>query len=421
MLSHEENALITRVGPGTPMGAAMRRYWLPALLAEELPEADGPPVPVRLLGERLVAFRDSSGRVGVLGEHCPHRGASLYYGRNEAGGLRCVYHGWQFDRAGRCLDMPSEPPESTFKDRVQHTAYPCEEAGGVVWAYLGPPDKRPPLPSLEWMRAPAGHRHVSKTYQECNYLQGIEGGVDSAHGSFLHRRFDTAMLTRDTDRIRFRVGVAQIEVLPTDYGFAYAGIRRLPDDGTQYVRAYQFILPFHQMRAYEGYVGRPVIQGHMWVPLDDEQTWVYNWMYAKDGTALLPEEVLAEQVETGRSADDLLPGYRPKRNRSNDYLMDRSAQRTESYTGIRGINTQDMAIQESMGPVADRSAEHLGSSDRAVIATRRLLLQVARDVAAGREPPGLDGSSQGVRAAEVILPPDATWHEAMRSDLTARW
>jgi phenylpropionate dioxygenase-like ring-hydroxylating dioxygenase large terminal subunit len=332
-----------------------------------------------------------------------------------------VYHGWQLDRAGRCLDMPSEPPESTFKDRVQHTAYPCEEAGDVVWAYLGPPDKRPPLPSLEWMRAPTGHRHISKTHQECNYLQGIEGGVDSAHGSFLHRRFDTAQLTRDTDRIRFRVGVAQIEVLPTAYGFAYAGIRRLPDDGTQYVRAYQFILPFHQMRAYEGYVGRPVIQGHMWVPLDDEQTWVYNWMYAKDGTALLPEEVLAEQVETGRSADDLLPGYRPKRNRSNDYLMDRQAQRTESYTGIRGINTQDMAIQESMGPVADRSAEHLGSSDRAVIATRRLLLQVARDVAAGREPPGLDGSSHGVRAAEAILPPDATWHEAMRAELTARW
>jgi phthalate 4,5-dioxygenase len=421
MLSHEENELVTRVGPGTPMGAAMRRYWLPALLADELPEVDGAPVRVRLLGEDLVAFRDSGGRVGLVGEYCPHRGASLYYGRNEEGGLRCVYHGWKYGADGRCVDMPSEPPESSFKDRVRHTTYPCEEAGGVVWAYLGPPARRPPLLSLEWMRAPEGHRHVSKSLQECNYLQGIEGGVDTSHGSFLHRRFDTASLTRATDRIRFRVGVAKLEVRPTEYGFTYAGIRTLPDRGEQYVRAYQFILPFHQMRAYEGYVGRPVIQGHMWVPIDDEHTWVYNWMYAKDGTALSAKEILAEQTETGRSADDLLPGYRPKRNRSNDYLIDRQAQRTESYTGIRGINTQDMAIQESMGPIVDRSAEHLGSSDTAVIATRRLLLGVARDVAAGREPPGLDGSSYGVRAAEGVLPPGAAWHEAMRDELAARW
>jgi phthalate 4,5-dioxygenase len=421
MLSHEENELVTRVGPGTPMGQAMRRYWLPALLTAEVPEPDGPPVRVRLLGENLVAFRESSGRVGLVAERCAHRGASLYFGRNEEDGIRCVYHGWKYDRAGRCLDMPNEPPESTFKQRIHLTAYPCEEAGGVIWAYLGPPAQRPPLLDLEWMRAPAGHCHVSKTYQECNYLQGIEGGVDTSHGSFLHRRFDTQNLTRNTDHLRFRVGIARMEVVPTAYGFAYAGVRTLPDDGTQYVRAYQFVLPFHQMRAYEGYVGRPVIQGHMWVPIDDEHTWVYNWMYARDGSALLPEEILAEGTETGRGADDLLPGYRPKRNRANDYAIDRQAQRTESYTGIRGINTQDMAIQESMGPIADRTEEHLGSSDLAVIATRRLLLQVAHDVAAGREPPGLDTSSARVRAAEAILPPGATWHEAMRDELTARW
>jgi phthalate 4,5-dioxygenase len=422
MLSKEENELVTRVGPGTPMGEAMRRYWLPALLAEELPAPDGPPVRVRLLGEDLVAFRDSAGQLGLLGAHCPHRGASLYFGRNEECGLRCVYHGWKFDVAGNCVDMPSEPPESTFKDRIRQTAYPCAEKGGVVWAYLGPPGTEPPLVDLEWTRAPAAHLHISKTYQECNYLQGIEGGVDTVHSSFLHRLLDpSSRSNRVTERYRARAVAAKLEVLPTDYGFTYAGIRTLPDDGTQYVRVYHFVMPFHQMRAYEGYAGRPLIQGHMWMPIDDEQTWVYNWMYTRDGLALTPEEIHAEETETGRAANDLLPGFRPKRNRSNDYLIDRQAQRTTSWTGITGVNTQDLAIQESMGPIYDRSREHLGSSDQAVISTRRLLLQAARDAAAGREPLGVRGSADRVRPAEMILAEGAAWPEAMQEELLVRW
>ena len=203
MLTREENELLTRVGPGTPMGALMRCYWLPALLAEELPAPDCPPVRVRLLGEDLVGFRDSEGRVGLLGAHCPHRGASLYFGRNEECGLRCVYHGWKFDVTGQCVDMPSEPPESSFKQKVRPTAYPCVEKGGVIWTYMGPPAEQPPLVDLEWIRAPAGHCHVSKTYQECNYLQGIEGGVDTAHSSFLHRMMDpSARAGRVTERYR---------------------------------------------------------------------------------------------------------------------------------------------------------------------------------------------------------------------------
>ncbi len=422
MLSKEENELVTRVGPGTPMGAALRRYWLPALLAEELAEPDGPPVRVRLLGEDLVAFRDSLGRIGLLDAYCPHRGASLFFGRNEECGLRCVYHGWKLDVAGNCVDLPNEPPESTYKDRIHHTAYPCVEKGGVIWAYLGPAASQPPLTDLEWMRAPDGHRHVSKTYEACNYLQGIEGGVDTAHSSFLHRLMSPSQrAARETERYRARALAPKLEVVPTDYGFSYAGIRRLPDDGTRYVRVYHFVMPFHQMRAYEGYAGRPLIQGHMWVPIDDVQTWVYNWTYARDGAALTPAEIEAEETETGRSPADLLPGYRLRRNLSNDYLIDRQAQRTSSWTGIQGVNTQDMAVQESMGPIVDRSREHLTASDLAVITTRRLLLQAARDVAAGREPLGVRGGAHAVRPAEMILPDDVPWAEAMREELLVRW
>src|ERR687886_715559 len=186
MLSREENERITRVGPGTPMGNLMRRYWMPACLAEELPEPDCPPVRVRLLGEDLVAFRDTQDRIGVLDEYCPHRLASLFLGRNEQCGLRCVYHGWKFDVDGRCVDMPNEPPESNFKDRVRATAYPCRERGGVVWVYMGPPERMGEQPDLEWSLVPADQRFLSKRLQQSNYLQAIEGGIDSSHISFLH-------------------------------------------------------------------------------------------------------------------------------------------------------------------------------------------------------------------------------------------
>src|SRR5579884_1719760 len=186
MLTKEENEYITRTGPGTPMGALFRRYWMPALLSEELPEPDGAPVQVRLLGEDLVAYRDSAGQVGLLGEFCPHRKASLFLGRNEERGLRCVYHGWKFDVTGACVDMPNEPAESNFKDKIRHTAYPCREAGGVVWAYMGPRERMPELPQFEWTLVPDSQRVVSKLHQANNWLQGLEGGIDSSHVSFLH-------------------------------------------------------------------------------------------------------------------------------------------------------------------------------------------------------------------------------------------
>src|SRR5215217_1739547 len=190
VLSQTDNELLCRVGPGTAMGALFRRFWLPAMMPSEIPEADSPPVRLRLLGEDLVAFRDTSGTIGVVAENCPHRGASLFFGRNEDAGIRCVYHGWKFDASGACVDMPNEPPESNFKSKVKVTAYPCVERGGVIWTYMGPPESQPALPNLEWIRAPEGWCWVSKAYQECNYLQAIEGGLDTSHSSFIHRFFD---------------------------------------------------------------------------------------------------------------------------------------------------------------------------------------------------------------------------------------
>ncbi|HLG74356.1 MAG TPA: Rieske 2Fe-2S domain-containing protein [Chloroflexota bacterium] len=416
MLTKEDNELVTRIGPGTPMGDAMRRYWMPALLSEELPEPDCPPVRVGLLGEKLVAFRDSNGRVGLLGQHCPHRGASLFFGRNEECGLRCVYHGWKFDVSGQCVDTPNEPPESNFKHKIQATAYPCVERGGVIWTYMGPPAKQPPLPNLEWMALPKGHSFVSKTYEECNYLQGIEGGIDTSHSSFLHRRVVQGKAYERTEAMRQRSTAPKLEVLNTDYGFTYAGIRPLPDD-QNYVRVYHFVMPFQQVRAFEGYFpNRPTVQGHMWVPIDDEHTWIYNWLYVRDGSELLDDEILTEERETGRSHEQMLPGYRLKASRENDYFIDREAQRQGmSFTGIPGINTQDVAVQESMGPIYDRSQEHLGTSDMAIIAARKLLLQAARDVQAGRDPLGWDGgSSNTIRPAERVMPAATPWYDGIR-------
>src|SRR5437764_8645525 len=185
MTSQSENDFLTRIGPGTPMGALMRQYWLPACLSSEL-EADGAPLRLMLLGEKLIAFRDSAGRIGVLDHRCPHRCASLFFGRNEEGGLRCVYHGWKFGTNGNCVDMPSEPAESNFKEKIHQAAYPCRERNGVVWAFMGSSRPLPDLPSLEWSLLPDERRYISKRVQECNWVQALEGGIDSSHGAFLH-------------------------------------------------------------------------------------------------------------------------------------------------------------------------------------------------------------------------------------------
>jgi phthalate 4,5-dioxygenase len=417
MLSTENNARITRTGRGTAMGNAMRQYWLPALLSSELPSPDCDPVRVTLLGERLVAFRDTAGQVGLLQHNCPHRGASLFFGRNEENGIRCVYHGWKFDTAGNCVDMPNEPPESDFWHKLQAVAYPCVEAGDVVWTWMGPPAERPPLQTQEWMRVPPENRDVCKHIGDCNWLQLLEGGIDTSHSSFLHRSFDRPAQT-STLNFRARATAPKLEVVKTDYGYTYAGVRNLAEQGQNYVRVYQFVMPFHQMRAFEGYLGHRLVSGHMWVPLDDEQTWVWSWSHTADGEPLPHEVIDIERRQAGRTEQDVLPGTaRFRRNRGNDYLIDRARQKTVNYTGIETIAAQDQAIQESMGLIADRSSEHLGTTDVAIIAARRLLLEACDDVDRGAAPLGSRLERISARPAEMLLPIDQPWLAAMRDQL----
>jgi phenylpropionate dioxygenase-like ring-hydroxylating dioxygenase large terminal subunit len=415
MLARDDNERVTRVGPGAPMGATMRRYWLPALLAWELPEPDCPPVRVKLLGEELVAFRDSRGRIGLLDERCPHRQASLFLGRNEECGLRCVYHGWKFDVDGRCVDMMNEPPELAFAAKIRTGAYPTVEAGGVIWAYLGPAAQRPPLPHFAWTQAPPSHRHVSKVIQESNWLQGLEGGIDTSHAPILHR-----VLATDSPRPGFdptdpfvRGGAPTLELDVTDYGYRYAGLRPLAS-GDLHVRAYHFILPFHQIRpdrTGSGGRGFSGAAGHMWVPMDDETMMVYNWEHSTTGP-LTDEDRLERRLGNGPLDVDQRT-FRSKRNRENNYLLDRRVQKTESFTGIDGINAQDRAVQESMGRIVDRSREHLGPADRAVIQARRLLLQATRTVEAGGTPPGVEATYYALHPAEAVVPKDTNWRSLL--------
>ena len=417
VLTRDENETLTRVDQGTPMGDLMRRYWLPTLLSSELPEPDCAPVRVRLLGEQLIAFRDTLGKVGLLSEFCPHRLTSLFFGRNEEGGLRCVYHGWKFDTAGNCLDMMNEPPGSDFHTKIKTTAYPVVEMGDLIWAYLGSEDKRPPEPKFEWTQVPSEHRLLTKNWQECNWLQALEGGIDTAHAPILHRR-----ITENTDRPGIAVNTnlvkgqaPKIEIDRTDYGYRYAGLRDLGDD-RNVIRAYHYVMPFHQFRplqfGLQGQDPRSLIAGHVWVPMDDENCMVYNWMYNYAGQPLTDADK-EEEFQLGRGPGEMLPDFRTKRNKSNDWMIDRQVQKYETFTGIEGINTQDQAIQESMGPIVDRSGENLANSDMAIVIARRMLLDAASTVADGGDPPGTGDSYYNVRAIDAILPNDVDWRESL--------
>jgi len=416
MLSREDNELVTRVGPGTPMGNAMRRYWIPALLSKEIPEPDSPPARVRLLGEDLVAFRDSNGSIGLLDELCPHRRASLYFGRNEECGLRCVYHGWKFDVSGACVDMMNEPEENDFKHKVRMTAYPTCELGGIIWAYMGPVEHMPPLPKFAWTQVPANQRHVTKVIQECNWLQGLEGGIDTSHAPIMHR-----LLSETSTRGGFKPSspfvrgkAPKLVVDITNYGFQYAGIRPL-GEAEMHIRTYQFILPFHQIRPSKSETGLQLDAGHIWVPIDDETSAVYNWGYCPDGP-LTEEDRLERGLGNGPMHVDPVT-FRSKANRANNYLLDRLVQKEESYTGIDGINVQDRAIQESMGKIVDRSKEHLGPADKAIIQARKLLREAVKAVENGSTPAGLGTTYYALRAHEAVLPRDADWRTEMTPEM----
>jgi phenylpropionate dioxygenase-like ring-hydroxylating dioxygenase large terminal subunit len=414
------------------MGQLIRRYWIPMLISSEL-EHGGRVKRVQLLGERLIAYRTLGGQAGVIGEFCPHRGASLYFGRVEETGMRCVYHGWKFGLDGQCLDMPCEPAESSFAAKVCHTAYPCLERGGMIWTYMGPLAP-PPLPELEWTLLPEDHVFISKRVQDCNWLQALEGGIDSSHISFLHapiEHTDTA-ITRDMDRVSFGVGAAvetgdrapRFEVVDTDYG-VLIGARRVQPDGRWYWRVTQFLMPFYTMPPTD--LEEKVVQSHIWVPMDD--THVVNWMVTwHPERALAREEIALHVAGKGAHVCDYAPptsepygDIRTAANRDNDYFMDWEAHRTRMFCGIPGFGVQDQAIQESQGSIVDRSKERLGSSDTAIIQVRRRLLDATQALRERGGPvPGSDPASFLVRSASAVLPPGANWVDGAMARILAR-
>jgi len=422
MLSAADNELLTRTGQGTAMGELLRRFWVPALLAEEVAEPQCPPVRLTLMGESLVVWRDADGRLGALEEHCAHRQASLYFGRNEsresrdgACGLRCVYHGWKYDIEGRCIDMPNEPAKSRFKDHIRIRSYPVAERGDVVWIYLGPGDTIPALPDLEWAVVPQNQRFVSKRLQRTNFAQAMEGGIDSSHVSFLHSDArlwnpDWTGAKNSTRNHLVEDGAPKFFVEPTQYGML-VGARRNTTDGRYYWRVTQWLMPWYNIVPRDG---DGPISAHAWVPIDDETCWAWSVSFNPD-SALTKQQT--DHYRAGGSIHaEAIPGtYLPTRNAGNDYLIDRTLQKTVSFTGINGIAMQDVAMQEGMGPIVDRTKEHLGSSDAAVIAARKRMLAEARAFAeAGGDttPSGLDPLQQRVRSASMILPSDVSWVEA---------
>ena len=412
MLPHEENELLSRVGSGTPMGELMRQYWVPAGLSSELPEPDCPPVRIKLLGEELVAFRDTDGRVGLIDNACPHRRASLFFGRNEECGLRCVYHGWKFDVNGNCVDMPSEPAESNFKDKVKIKAYPVQERGGILWTYMGPRQTPPPLPELEANMIEDSQ--INLFMRECNWMQALEGDIDTVHAAFLHSGLNKAEEVPQDGWRRYSLGnrAAKYSVTDTDFGTMYGAYRPAEED-SYYWRIANFLFPFYTMTP-TGVLGRE-IRVRAWVPIDDTHTFGIS-MGRRTRTQGRGE---TEQMPNGTGWYDR---FRVVADNTNDFLIDRAQQREVTYSGLPSITVEDQAVTTSMGSISDRDQEHLGTSDSMIIKTRRRVINAARDFMEGVTPPGVDNPEvYGVRSGGVVLPRDTKdWVEATK-ELRTSW
>lgn len=402
MLSKEDNQLLTQTNPGTPMGGLIRRYWIPALLSQEIPAADCPPARVKLLGEELVAFRDSDGRIGLIGEHCAHRGTSLFFGRNEECGLRCVYHGWKYDVDGNVVDTPAEPAGSDFGKKLRHTAYLTHEANGVIYAYLGPRERMPLFPNYEWTQVPLENTYVTKCLLECNYLQGLEGECDSSHLSFLHRAF-----TNERNQPLYKSDTSPFyETEDTDFGVRLIATRNA--DNQHYVRFSAFVMPVYGCVP----AGRPTneLEGyeiHTYVPADDTHCWRYDIGFRRD-RAVRDEEVHRRK--------QINPDFTKVRNARNDYQQDRKMQKAVNFTGIEDFLNHDACATESMGAIFDRSQEHLGVSDKAVIAVRKFLLNSVKGLQEGREPPHLARERETnwfphIDCFAHLLPRDIPWRQ----------
>ena len=399
MLTTEENKLLTQTGPLTAMGNLFRHYWMPALLSEELPEIDGDPVKITILGEFLLAFRDSNGRVGIVDRRCPHRGADLFFGRNENCGLRCVYHGWKFDVDGNCVELPTAPKGSRFKEKVTLLSYPTKETAGIIWVFMGPKTSElPEIPKQEFTLLPEENIFVSKKWQECNWAQSLEGGIDTAHLSFLHMPSPNfsknsankstvsgaALSDQGTDnRIRWvkEDPCPKFTVLPHDAGLLLGAARKADNEDT-YWRTTQFLIPNYAY-APNAFPGETQ-HGQCWVPIDDHSCWIFCYSWNSE-RPLTGEE--RKKFKKGFSIHaEVDEDYLPLRRLSNNYLMNRDDQRLNTYTGIQGVSEQDAAIQNSQGEIVDRSLEHLGPTDVGIIEFRKLMLRLAKALKKGQIP-----------------------------------
>jgi len=431
MLNHEDNETLVRVGPGTVMGSLMRLYWIPFFASKDL-QPDGQPQTVKILGETMVAFRGSDGRVGLVDHICPHRGAPMAYARNEDCGLRCVYHGWKFNADGAVADMPAEPERSRLKERVKIKSYPCVERNGVVWTYMGdePEEVRPLLPNLEWNLVPEENVVVTFRVQECNWLQALEGEIDSAHAPILHGRID--------DGGAINQWIAKRDLRPTfecmrqEFGMSIAS-RRVLDDDTLYWRVNQFVMPFYSLVPPQS--NYPELSGHAWVPIDDENTLCIMFSYHPSQPMYPKSRDIFVNGHKGRetghasvhSFEDHGPTvpygrYISKYRRDTGYHFDYEAQRATWFSGLPGLWVQDAACQSGVNRILDRTQEHLCTSDTGIAMTRRLLLETAGAFrASGKRPDRFtDPDLYMVRAVSLKLPVAASWTEEGREAMTAR-
>ena len=420
MISAEENQLLTQINPNTPCGELLRRYWQPVALSEELPNG-GAPLKVKILGEELVLFRDDQERLGLIGLHCAHRGTDLSYGRIEDGGLRCLYHGWLYDVCGRVLEQPGEPGGGAHRQEIRHLAYPCQEVGGIILTYMGPGEP-PLLPNYEFLTVPAEYRTVTKIFHGCSYLQGNEGNIDPVHLSFLHQCLDEAQFARRrtvpgstvTDNTLLGEDIAPtIDVEVTDYGLRIYTVRDAGRD-KRYIRITNFVMP--NLSAFGGSTVGAGYSIHWHVPIDDTHHWKYIFAFSR-------EKPLDEFMRT-RSRTELTADYRLTRNAANRYQQDRESMTTQTFTGM-GVNFQahDAFATESQGPVQDRTAEHPVTSDKAIIAARKLLLNAMKTAQDGRDPQHVIRDARSNRlfhlqALSEVVPSAVDFKEHVRQRIT---
>ena len=425
MVIRRDSEILTQVGVGTMMGNLMRRYWIPAVKSSEL-VADGDPIRLMLLGEKLIAFRDSSGKVGVMDHRCPHRCASLFFGRNEEGGIRCVYHGWKYDVDGNCLDMPNVPEKQNFKHKVHSKAYQTRESNGLIWVFMGDQQNVPALPGIEPALLEEGEVRIIFAQRECNWLQALEGDIDTSHFSWLHAgSIELDQVPADNPgKYQLINRAPDLHVADTKWGTMYGAYRDTGEPDKLYWRIAQFLFPFWTMPP-DGDLTEHII-ARAWVPMDDKHTMFVHisWKGNAQGLRIDKDGKPLPGIKLGLDyapRDTSWYGrWRLNSNNTNDYKIDRKAQRNSSFTGINGIHLQDQAVTESMGPITDHNFEHLAPSDLMITQTRKALLKAAKEMdKGGKQPPGLNSENGFLRAraGDFVSDRASKWQDAYAEQL----